>query len=479
MPGSVACRQGSLHPPPWKSAGTAILLAVILAASTLCAQEVSGGAYTHVLVGLDPLTAFRVALDGEAVLMEPVQTDAFGAFGFSIEGREGGTVVVTKPGPLILTGARMCSVSDTGAVVCWYTDRPASSTAEFGLTSDYGLTVGPIGGAVTDHHVPLSPLTAATTYHVRVRSVDASGCEVASDDTTFTTALPDLAIRAVEVAVAAPTCATIRWNTTIASSTMLDYGETTAYGETEGSTTLVEDHEVLLSGLAPTTTYHFRVRAVDSFGQSATSGDHTLGTPPPADTNSPNTPGGLSATPVQGGIIVSWCAIDAPDLAGYGVWRRADGDADFSRIAVVPPGVTSMTDTDVIHGEMLQYAVAAFDHAGNESDLSEPVAAYPGVSGSPRMWVFPNPASSEATIRFTIPRNASRATRGEIGYDVRIYDARGRLVRTVCRGATSAPVVTAHWDTMGADRRIVGSGTYFCVVSLPGREIRSKVMVLR
>ena len=388
MPGSTACRQGSLHPPPWKPAGTAVVLAVVLAASTLCAQEVGSRPYTHVLVGLDPLTAYQVALDGETLLTEPVQTGAFGAVGFSIEGREGGTVVVAKPGPLGLTGARACSVSETVAVVCWYTDRPASSTVEFGLTSEYGLTAGPIGSAVTDHRVSLFPLTPATTYH-------------------------------------------------------------------------------------------FRVRSVDSLGRSATSGDYTLGTPPPADTSPPSIPGGLSAAPIPGGITLSWGAVGAPDLAGYGVWRRADGDAGFSRIAAVPPAATSMTDTDVTPGEMLEYAVAAFDHAGNESGLSGPVAVYPGVSGSPRMWVFPNPASTGATIRFTIPRNASHATRDEIGYDVRVYDARGRLVRTVCSGVTIEPVVTVHWDTTGANRRIVGSGIYFCVVSLPGRKIRSKVMVLR
>ena len=81
----------------------------------------------------------------------------------------------------------------------------------------------------------------------------------------------------------------IHWNTDVASTSRVEYGDTTAYGNLSSLTTsLVTDHSVLLSGLDSSTVYHFRVISADGDGATAYSGDYafrTLDTIPPSPIN--------------------------------------------------------------------------------------------------------------------------------------------------------------------------------------------------
>ncbi len=76
------------------------------------------------------------------------------------------------------------------------------------------------------------------------------------------------------------TSAVISWTTVEPSSSIVEYGITTAYGctATEGVTT---SHSVTLYGLSPGTTYHFRVKSVNIDNNLEISGDFTFATPTP------------------------------------------------------------------------------------------------------------------------------------------------------------------------------------------------------
>jgi hypothetical protein len=74
------------------------------------------------------------------------------------------------------------------------------------------------------------------------------------------------------------TGAVVAWTTDTASSSAVDYGSTTAYGSTVGSSTLVTAHSVVLSGLSQNALYHYRVHSTDSSGNISTSGDFTFRT---------------------------------------------------------------------------------------------------------------------------------------------------------------------------------------------------------
>src|SRR6185503_12112722 len=89
------------------------------------------------------------------------------------------------------------------------------------------------------------------------------------------------AISAVMASGVTSGMATITWTTGEPSDSQVEYGQTAAYGS---STALgappVVAHTILLSGLGPATTYHFRVKSRDAAGNLATSGDFTFLTLP-------------------------------------------------------------------------------------------------------------------------------------------------------------------------------------------------------
>ncbi|MBI4580783.1 MAG: family 10 glycosylhydrolase, partial [Planctomycetes bacterium] len=75
--------------------------------------------------------------------------------------------------------------------------------------------------------------------------------------------------------------ATVNWTTDQASSSQVEYGPTTSYGnQTPLDGTPVTTHAVNLSGLASNTVYHFRVISANANG-STTSGDFTFTTSGP------------------------------------------------------------------------------------------------------------------------------------------------------------------------------------------------------
>ncbi len=95
-------------------------------------------------------------------------------------------VSVTTP-PFVITGVGSSSITSTGAVIGWSTDRPANSQVEYGATAAYGLLTALDAGLTQSHSQALSGLTQNTTYHYRVRSVDGGGHLVVSGDSVFTT----------------------------------------------------------------------------------------------------------------------------------------------------------------------------------------------------------------------------------------------------------------------------------------------------
>ncbi len=78
------------------------------------------------------------------------------------------------------------------------------------------------------------------------------------------------------------TSAAITWNTSDSAYSRVEYGLTPAYGQTAAGETAVKDlrmyHEIVLSGLTPNTTYHFRISSRDTYGSSRSSEDNTFTT---------------------------------------------------------------------------------------------------------------------------------------------------------------------------------------------------------
>lgn len=82
------------------------------------------------------------------------------------------------------------------------------------------------------------------------------------------------------------TSAMVSWTTTLPANSIVEYGPTNAYGSNFIDDTQNTIHSLLLTGLTPGTTYHFRVSSVSSLnGDSAVGIDRTLTTATPVCTN--------------------------------------------------------------------------------------------------------------------------------------------------------------------------------------------------
>jgi len=184
--------------------------------------------------------------------------------------------------PPNISALQATNVSSNSATISWTTNEASDSQVEYGTTTSYGSSTTLNTSMVTSHSQGLSGLTPSTQYHYRVKSRDAAGNLATSGDFSFTTATPDTVpptISAVQASNVLSNTATITWTTNEASDTQVEYGPTTSYGSsTTLNTSMVTSHSQGLSGLTPSTQYHYRVKSRDAAGNLATSGDFTFTT---------------------------------------------------------------------------------------------------------------------------------------------------------------------------------------------------------
>jgi chitodextrinase len=109
--------------------------------------------------------------------------------------------------------------------------------------------------------------------------------------------------------------ATITWTTNVAASSQVNYGTTTTYGLNSGlNATLVTSHVAMLSGLTPSTLYHYQVVSTDSSANQATSGDFTFSTTSTGGQSTNGWANRIAGQNVPGGAasIVSSYNFDSP-----------------------------------------------------------------------------------------------------------------------------------------------------------------------
>jgi hypothetical protein len=136
--------------------------------------------------------------------------------------------------------------------------------------------------------------------------------------------------------------------------------------------------------------YLYTVRSVLDVAQGKCESDAE---PPvavrPHDVFAPLAPSGLAVSAEGGVIKVYWFPNAEPDLAGYRIYRRAEGEAEATRVGEVGAAETSWVDNGASPGVRYHYMVTAVDNATpvNESPRSEErterIAPEPAPRGTP------------------------------------------------------------------------------------------------
>lgn len=249
------------------------------------------------LTGLIPNTTYNIQVKA---------VDVFGNTSAYVAGPN----FTTVGGPVI-TNVTVSSLTDVSATIFWNTSTSSNSyvyystSASLASPSSAGsATLVSCVGAICQHQVTISGLTAGRQYYYYVSSTDGVGN--ATTDTnnsayyTFTTTLDTTppVLSAISTPVVAPKQAVVVWKTDEPATSQVLYGTTTGtypkYSVTDMTMSIY--HVVTLSSqttnggaaggtneLTPTTPYFFVVKSADVAGNTATSPEQTFTTPSTGD----------------------------------------------------------------------------------------------------------------------------------------------------------------------------------------------------
>jgi predicted small lipoprotein YifL len=123
-------------------------------------------------------------------------------------------------------------------------------------------------------------------------------------------------------------------------------------------------------------TYYYTVTALRGKEPPLTEGDAAGAVAvTPSDKEPPAPPVGLQAVPGEGMALLSWEPGPEPDIAGYFIYRLAEGEKEFKRLNEAPYARVTYRDQEVTPGVTYTYEVTAADTASppNESPRSEGV----------------------------------------------------------------------------------------------------------
>jgi len=170
-------------------------------------------------------------------------------------------------------------------------------------------------------------------------------------------------------------------------------------------------------------------------------------------------------------VSLSWSVSASAPFLGYNLYRSEGESEDYCRIneeLLEPENPCAYTDENVIPGTSYQYLLGAL-----EADGSERLSAEITVTLPPKPLTlyqnYPNPFNPSTVIRFFLPKEAP--------VTLKIYDARGARVRTLCDGPQPVGYHSISWDGLNESGNNVSTGVYFYRL-LAGKKVLTRKMVL-
>ena len=282
----------------------------------------------------------------------------------------------TATGIPTITNVASSAVTNTSATITWTTDVAADSAVDYGTTTSYGSRQSD-ASMVTSHSITLTGLTPNTTYHYKCSSTNSYGT-AQSSDRTFTTYGPPT-ISNVQATNITATSAVITWGTNVAADSKVNWGTTTSYGSQQTDAAQVTAHSITLSGLTPSTTYHYQCVSANAYG-SDTSADFTFTTAAPVvEIVIDNTDPGWTNTSPGGNAWNTGSIAEVPKIGTNYLYYAGDGSTTESGVTRKCRWTPTLTVTGL-------YDVYAFYQKGTNRNTSAPYKVYysGGVLNSPQ-----------------------------------------------------------------------------------------------
>jgi peroxiredoxin len=178
------------------------------------------------------------------------------------------------------------SVSERGAIISWKTSEPCISEIHYktdtGETRIIKVSIKP----EVHHTISLTGLDSGQKYYIKLKCQDNAGNinePLERDFQTLLSAADTMAPQLIgQPAVSVgDSSATISWATDEKAKSQVRYGPVTGDEFPTGSTDKFNtSHSLFLSGLSPSTTYHYRLISRDASGNTMTSTDYVFMTEP-------------------------------------------------------------------------------------------------------------------------------------------------------------------------------------------------------
>ncbi len=201
-----------------------------------------------------------------ASLVTPSSVDASSTsdFSFSItNGDEANSLVWIK-----ITRPSSNFTIETGGVSDSYTDTSTSIGPGGFTTTTFSATTGSINASsanwtvmVSDDPEGLSP----TQCTGELGSAIVNGTDA-------------ITISNVTLSEVTTTSVKISWTTSVAATSVVDYGATSSYGSSKSDATLSTSHAITLDSISANTSYHYRITSTDASSNTIQTSDNTFTT---------------------------------------------------------------------------------------------------------------------------------------------------------------------------------------------------------